>query len=170
MFSVQVKLGGKLEKYRKLVSEGTPTTLRRVFDSWNRIFGAFIRGRFVRASRGDGTWRRLAPSTIARRRKGRATGAAAILRDTNLLFLNLVPTLSGAMAVENDAPKFSATFKFGGDTVYPDGDGVTTSDVASFHQEGGPNLPQRKIIVPPDEITRQKMAEAAKRIIVEETR
>lgn len=136
----------------------------KIVEAWNRIYSAFIRKRFVRASRGDGTWQPLAPSTIARRRKG----SSVILRDTGLLFSQLSPGFQKmGPVVKQGQTKFVANVSFGGQGKYPDG--ATVTDVMSFHQTGGGNLPQRKILVDADEPTRKQMRDAAKRIIIEAT-
>ncbi len=166
MAGVRINLNGKLARFNRIVSGGSVEVISRIFQSWTKIFGAFIRMRFVRASRGDGTWQPLAESTIARRRKGKGKGSPAILRDTGLLFMHLTPEVKG-LAIKDSAPKFEATVEFGGNAIYPDG-GVSTSDVAGFHQEGGGYLPQRKIIVPPDVKTKGQMAKSAKKIIADE--
>lgn len=166
MSDVRINLNGKLSRFNRLVSGASLRVIGEVFQSWSKIFGAFIRTRFVRASRGDGTWPPLSPGTIRRRRKGKGSGSPSILRDTGLLFSHVVPTFQG-LAVQDHAPKFEATISFGGDATYPDG--YTTSEIASFHQTGGGNLPQRKIIVPPDVKTKDQMAKVAKTIIAKHT-
>lgn len=80
----------------------------------------------------------------------------SILRDKGLLFNALAPAFSGAPGqLQEDIP-FGVRVGFGGPGRHPDG-AATIADIASFHQEGGPHLPQRKIIVPPDEPTRERM-------------
>lgn len=126
----------------------------------------------MRASRGDGTWKPLAESTIKARRKGKKSkkGAGskqpAILRDTGLMFSQLHPQIEAPTVLKASAVKFEAVVGFGGTAKYPGG--LTTSDVMGFHQTGGGNLPQRKILVDADVKTKQQMATAGARIIKDE--
>lgn len=48
---------------------------------------------------------------------------------------------------------------YGGPNVHPSSGSLTIAEIASFHQAGGGNLPQRKIIVEPSERTQEKMAQ-----------
>ena len=90
--------------------------------------------------------------------QGDFAGSFSILRDTGLLFNVLSPVFDAAPGqLQEDIP-FGIRVGFGGPGRYPDGT-ATIADVASFHQEGNENLPQRKIVVPPDEPTQQRMAE-----------
>lgn len=135
----------------------------RAFVQWSRIYGAFIRARFVKFSRGGGNWKRLAPSTLKARRKGRGRGSAAILRDTGLLFAALNPEV---MQLKQTTSGLVSTF--GGSGKYPNG--TTVADVMSFHQTGGPNLPKRLILVGPDDKTQRLMREVMDRAVREEAR
>lgn len=165
-FTVEVKIGGKFETLKKKVLEN-PQAMEPIFQQWARIFTAFIRRRFDRASRGDGTWPPLAPSTIARRRKGRkgTVRKVSILRDTGLMFRQLAPELLTVASTSKSGAIFSSTCSFGNSASYPKG--PTVSQVMAFHQKGGGRLPQRKIIVDPDAKTSEQMARAAKRIVTD---
>lgn len=162
--TIEINLGGKLGRAQKLAESNT-AMMREIIQAWTRIYTAFIRRRFVKASRGDGTWPDLAPSTKARRRKGRKgkADAVAILRNTGLLFSQLAPNIEQLTRYVT-GNNFAAYATYGGLQKYPGGK-VTVTDVMAFHQEGGPNLPQRKILVPPDAKTKEQMARSAKRII-----
>ncbi|HQU42143.1 MAG TPA: hypothetical protein PK867_05000 [Pirellulales bacterium] len=82
----------------------------------------------------------------------------SILRDTGLLFNALAQQFVGAPgAIENKIPS-GIRVGYGGPGRHPDGT-ATIADIASFHQEGGPHLPQRKLIVPPDDRTTKKMVD-----------
>jgi hypothetical protein len=136
-------------------------------------YSGYIRRRFVEQSKGGGDWPDLAPSTqLARARKTKAGKARFkkrraklsdalplvssneltlatlagmhfdILRDTGALLNSLTP--GGPLATEEP-------MLFGGIAV------GTADRVARFHQFGGPRLPARPIIVPPDEQTRNAM-------------
>lgn len=81
----------------------------------------------------------------------------SILRDKGLLFNVTAPEFTGAIGqLQEDIP-FGVRVGFGGPGRHPDGT-ATIADIAGFHQEGGPRLPQRKIIVPPDEPAQGRMA------------
>jgi len=159
-FNVKIKIGGKLARLQSIVrSDKSGQFISQLFQQLTRIYTAFIRRRFARASRGDGTWKELSPVTIARRRKH----SRAILRDTGLLFSQLSPDLAPPSPIQKVGEGvFKTTVVFGGTATYPNG--VTVTDVMSFHQKGGGRLPQRKIIVDPDPKTMQQMAASAKRI------
>lgn len=160
-FNVVVKIGGKLKRFQE-IANAKPKSMDRIFESWTKIITAFIRRRFSRASRGDGTWKPLAPSTIARRRKH----STSILQDTGLLFRQLSPELSSVTPVTKSGQLFQSTVSFGGKATYPNG--TTITDVMSFHQTGGGRLPQRKIIVDPDAKTRDQLIRSAQRLITDE--
>jgi len=82
----------------------------------------------------------------------------SILRDKGLLFNAVAPQFEGAPgAIQQDIP-FGVRVGYGGPGRHPDGT-ATIADIARFHQEGGPHLPVRKIIVPPGEAALRKMNE-----------
>jgi hypothetical protein len=162
---VEIKLSGKLGYLRRLVLGQSAQLVDRILAQWSKIYAAFIRRRFVSASRGDGTWKALSESTL-RGRKNKNKSRVAILRDSGLLFSQLHPTFQAVYSGSGYAPKFGALVSFGGNESYPDG--LTVTDVMTFHQTGGPNLPQRKIIVQPDAATSARMAADAKRLVVDE--
>lgn len=183
MARVRIVLGGKLNKLRKLAA-GDPTLMQSVLRQWSKIYSAFVRRRFDRASKGGADWAALALSTIRNRRKGKkvdkkrsslardtknngrlvsAGGTFSILRDTGLLFSTLDPSIEILGPVQKVGGIYKATAVFGGAKKYPDG--LTTQDVLSFHQEGGPHLPQRKILVDPDDRTKRQMESSGKRML-----
>lgn len=53
-----------------LASKGTAAPMRTMFMQWGKRYEGFTRRRFVRYSRGGGTWAPLAQSTIDARRTG----------------------------------------------------------------------------------------------------
>jgi len=157
-----------------LAGGGDDNPVRRALHQWAHIFRAFLQERFNAFSRGGGGWKPLAESTKRRRRgpqrgkaslrgkRGKAhaaTGTFSILRDTGILFNVVAPTFIGAPGqLQEDIP-FGVRVGFGGPGRHPDGT-ATIADIASFHQVGNPRLPQRKIIVPPDDPTQKVMAGA----------
>lgn len=87
--------------------------------------------------------------------KARRVGAL-ILRNTGLLFAALNPTLNLTGGVEDQVP-LGIVVGYGGPARHGDGR-ATIADIASYHNNGGPKLPQRIIIVEPDAETNKKMA------------
>lgn len=159
---LEIHLQGETSRQAKAILGLDSQVVTRIMDSWSRTYLLFIRKRFIAAARGNGTWRPLAPATVqARRRKRR--GRVLILRDTDLMFENVTPEFTQVYMGVQNKPKFSATIKPGENAQYPDGKSVR--EVMLYHQLGGPNLPQRKVIVPPDAATENKMAYDAKKII-----
>lgn len=165
-----------------LASKDRANPIRRAFRTCAIIYRSFIQERFDSASKGDGTWKPLAASTIARRRAAKIAkiaglrgaakaahekrqarlkdtgGGAAILRDTGMLFQALSPTFSGAPgAIEEDIPN-GIRVGFGGPSAHK-GTSATVADIATFHDEGGSGgrPPQRKIIVPPTAVVIDRM-------------
>lgn len=147
------------------VAEGlrNPTSagfVRDAIKQWAARYRSFVQLRFARFSKGGGNWKPLASSTIKARRKGKRKGArrAAILRDTSTLFAALDPTFTKRPGqLEKNIP-FGVRVGYGGPARHPKGK-ATIADIASFHQTGGPHLPQREIIVQPDTRTLNAMAE-----------
>lgn len=88
----------------------------------------------------------------------------SILWDTGVLFgaLSAEPTGTGGW-IERELPQ-GIEVGFGGPTQHGDGK-ATIADIALFHQEGGPNLPQRKIIVEPPERVVKAMVKDLSRAI-----
>lgn len=133
--------------------------IRDVLKKWAVRYRSFAQLRFDRFSKGRGDWQPLAPSTLRRRRKGKRKGVrkAAILRNTGTLFAVLDPTFTNQPGqLEKNIP-FGVTVGYGGPGRYPKGR-ATIADIASFHQEGGPHLPKRELIVTPDSRTLNAMA------------
>jgi hypothetical protein len=154
MIRLRMKLGG-LDRLKEKLSERNSPMMRDIRDSWRILFRSFIRLRFVRASRGDGTWTPLAPSTIRRRRRGRGRGTPRILVDSGKLQQGLSP--GGDTFFENDTPAgFEAILA-----------GSPLSTLAMWHHEGNERLPSRTILVPPPAKEVEKMGKAAAKIIAE---
>ena len=124
---------------------------------WAIVYRAFVQERFAR--QGDGTWRPLKQSTIARRRKRvgntRFSRVATILRDTGTLFAALNPVLSPG--AKEELSEFGITVGFGGSERHPGG-GITIKQLAEVHQSGLGRVPKREIIVKPDSQTISTMA------------
>jgi len=138
----------KLKLWRKSIrsqlKQSSSGDLTVVFKQWAVRYRSFAQDRFDRASKGDGTWERLSPVTIARRRKGSST----ILRDTGTLFAALAPTWSAPPGSINELIDGGVRVGFGGSASHPEGF-ATIAQIASYHQVGGGRLPRREIIVQP---------------------
>ncbi len=169
---------------------GAAAEMDVVMRQWGARYLGFVRRRFVAASRGDGTWKPLAESTIKSRRSGRVAGlgklkgvkrkagalrevrkrvkggvldafvgtaietsilgSAAILRDTGVLLNALSPGTVGNLL----QPSFGELRVRCGFAPVAHGEGSTTiQDIAAYHDAGGGKLPQRKILVEPDDAT-----------------
>lgn len=193
---VEIKIGRKLEAIVPRVLNNA-SLWKQIMDQWSRVYAAFIQRRFNAASRGDGTWKPLAASTVAarqRRRKGKGK-VIAILVDTGLLRRNLQPGIEEKKSVVKQPFGFEMYAYFGSDEEYPQvveyyeqvGEtksgkkrykkktmrvptGVTVRDVMGFHQRGGGNLPRREILVSPDAKTKEQMGKIALRMIRAELR
>lgn len=158
--SVVIKLY-RLRRFRQLAATGGGP-FRKLYKQWGARYRGFVRTRFVRFSRGGGSW----PKLKSKRRRG-ALGAAAILRDTGTLFAALQPVFIGSPgAIEQDI-EFGIRVGYGGPHKHPSGAGVSIADIASFHQVGAGALPRREIIVAPDNTTIAAMKKDALRALDE---
>lgn len=160
-----------LRKFERQIIEGlkggATTPVRKAFKQIAQMYREWAKERFTRFARGAGDWAPLKPSTIRRRRKGKAKklrvtkgattrtktvaqGKVSILWDTGTLIGGLDPTFTPAKgALEQDIPG-GIRVGFGGQARHPKGKGASIADIANFHQAGAPpNLPAREIIVLP---------------------
>lgn len=152
-----------LERFADAVHRGLASTtgpILKALKQWAARYRGFSRERFDRFSKGGGTWPPLKPSTKRGRRKGkRGTGGRtfSILRDTGTLFgaLDVVFTHQPG-ALEETIP-FGIRAGFGGPARHPKGK-ATIADIAEFHQEGKGVVPEREIIVDPNQRTIDAMA------------
>ena len=128
-----------------------------MFKRWAARYAGFTRRRFDVLSKGGslkGKWAPLAPSTIAKRRKGRTAKKKrpAILVDTALL-----KNATSINAQGNFTGRIPDGIRFGfANAPHPSsGKGLTFRQLAEIHQNGNParGLPARPILVEPDNIT-----------------
>lgn len=142
---------------RKIETRHGP--LNDVYIQWAARYRAFAKRRFVKASRGDGTWKDLSPVTKKRRRKARrghkGPRVFAILRDTGTLFAALEPRLENPGSLKKLLQK-GVRVGYGGSAKHPSG-GLTIARLAEIHNRGLGRVPQRKIIVTPDRKTMDTM-------------
>jgi len=138
--------------------------MRDAYLAVGRTYMRFIRGRFIGASGGDGTWQPLSPYTIADRLRGGFGESSRVLYSA----FNAQHHLGGAFGAQNKPPPAAAVLPIlirsgrlygslieGGaghiEELLPDGIRKGTGIFyAAFHQSGGGRLPQREILVPPD--------------------
>lgn len=149
-----------LKRFQRELSSRS-SKMRRIRDTWTRMYAAEMRRRYKIYSRGGGNWRRLAPSTLAARRN-RNKRSAAILIDTGLMFSAFSPSFVSFRA--GDSGPMSVVISFGGKKRYRSGDAVTT--IMSYHNRGGGSLPKRQLLIQPPPHLRKQMAEAAKKILL----
>ncbi len=145
-----------LEKFADSIHKGLQNNsgpIRKAYKQWAARYRSFVQERFDRFGKG-GEWQDLAPSTKRRRRGTIFT----ILRDTSTMFGALDTLFSGQPgALEKKIP-FGIRVGFGGPGRHKSGGKATIADIARFHQEGVGRLPQRLIIVDPDQRTVDGMA------------
>lgn len=154
----------------KLAGQGaTPEMIQEALEKTAGPYYAFLRTRFEEFSAGGGDWAPLAESTLERRRHGSGSGDDQILRDTGGLMrsINNLGQYGGKQEISGTTLVFSfAPVQHGPDSAGRPSKG-TYAAIAAAHQEGNPdrNLPQRKIIVPPDEETKEQMKAQLLRVI-----
>ncbi len=177
-----------LEKMSREVRLGlrssTPGPMLDMRKQWAFRYRGAMRERFDRFSKGGGDWEGLKASTIARRRhggKGRfkrgrkalakakegGGGQVSILRDTGQLFTVLSAVFARLPGQLERAIPFGILVGFGGSARKKTRGGktgkATIAEIASYHQEGEGNLPQRKILVEPSQTVQNAMASDAER-------
>ena len=182
--TVSIDLSG-LQKFESKIDEqlagGGEGPIAQCLELWAFRYRSYIQLRFDAYSKGGGNWRQLALSTIKKRRKGKsnvkmfreslarntkkkgqlvnAGGTYTILRDTGILFAALAPVFSNAPGAIEERIPFGIKVGYGGPQLHDAGGTATIADIASFHQNGSlPNLPQREIIVAPDDTLLRTMA------------
>lgn len=127
--------------------------VRTLLDDWERLYRAFILGRFDRFSVGGGSWPRLRPATARRKRKNRDK----ILVHTRFMRLKLQTGVK-MLRRGRDAVRFGFDMK----ATHPDA-GMATEELATIHDQGLGGVPRRRILVQPDAATLGEMRKAASR-------
>lgn len=146
---------------------------RLMFSRWAMFYRSFAQRRFVALSRGGGEWpplkkdRKRDIKAQQRRRKINNRRVrqfmsgeidklkvldirqSAILRDTGTLFAVLDPSGQSDGALEL-LDGDGVIVGYGGSEIHPTGSRLTIAKIAEFHQLGNSRLPQRRIIVEPD--------------------
>lgn len=156
--------------------------IRRAMKQWAARYRSFAQQRFDANSKGGGDWPPLAASTIRKRRHGKGKGKAfakavrsvhggpsvisgspSILRDTGLLFAALG---GGPGSLEEHVPG-GVRVGFGGSARHGSSP-ATIADIAEIHDTGGGHVPQREILVEPDDQTIALMVDDLERAIAAE--
>ena len=154
-----INTNGRLQRLIELVA-GHPPTLEKMFRAFDKVYRGFIRARWRKFSRGGGNWKKLAASTIARKKH------ELILLDTNLAYKSVDPEFLQTFQIKPGTRTiFQASVAFASNAVYPTG--ISVDEVMSYHQEGTERMPQRKVLVSPDYITRQTMAKRGEKVLTE---
>jgi hypothetical protein len=142
---------GPLQQRVKALRNGKSQMMQRVYKRWVMRYSRFARARFMKLSQGGAddkgkSWKPLAPSTIAARRNKKKS-SIRILRDTGLLLQALTIGAKGNKIVYgSEGVAFGIV---GGDRP----GGKSIGDIARYHDTGGGRLPQREILVGPDQQT-----------------
>lgn len=127
---------------------GLVPEFREAFEEINKVYAKFLTTRYKKFSKGGGNWKKLAPSTIAKK------GHNTILVDEGIM-------------IKEFSPKIIAThniFASSGRPIFDVESGlVKRRIIAGYHQAGGPNLPKRPILVGPDTETNKKIAKIIER-------
>lgn len=143
----------------KALGEIIPDNKRAL--AWKRIgviYLAYVRRKFVENSRGGGLW----PPLKRKRKRNKSLDNQAILRDTGFLLQSLSVGAAGNF-LEHSIN--SVTVGFG--KVPHGGDNASNlREIAIYHNEGQGNLPQREILLAPDEITQDRMISELKRLFI----
>lgn len=166
--TVTVRLG-RLRRFREVLEsdlrEKTNGPVREALRDWKRIYWEFINERFATFAAGGGDWPPLSPKTTAR--KAKLGLDPRILVATRLLEANLDPQFAAKPGEVNDDVPFGVRVSVGSssDESYPGG--KTVREVAMYHQFGGPKLPRRQVVVPPDADARAAMRARMKQALKE---
>jgi len=141
--------------------EKTEVLKRQVFKAQKKIKVAFerlhkakISGNSIRISKAESKYRIASLKSITPLKKLQeaktSMSGISILRDSGKLMEALSPSMVNAPGRLQNLIPFGIEVGFGGPALHPGGKS-SIADIATYHQVGNPNLPQRQIIVHPDE-------------------
>lgn len=155
MITITVELKtGRLDRVTRAMRDGTGA-FRRAYEEWGVTYSRAMTRRFDECSAGAGEWPPLAESTLRRSppdRKGILHIKGRLRRAVKNLLA--VPSPRGVSIQLGSLEQYEG--------------GMTAEEVASFHQEGGPNLPQRRLLVPPGPAVLREMGRLYERAFKEE--
>ena len=169
MPDTQIILPKKLKDLLRFAED--KALLEKCLNTIAAVYRSQMLKRYERFAAGGGDWKPLSKATIQRRRKGKGTGSDRILIDTAGL-LHAVGTMThvGAKNTIN-----GSYITVGFSSASHDG-GETYNTIAALHQNGGWTIiggkkvfvPQRKILVPPDNEQRQLLTRTVIKVIMAE--
>ena len=136
-----------------------PGPIRKAFKQWGFRFRSFLQQRFVKYSRGAG-W-----PPLKRKRKRGSLAEAAILRDTNTMFMALDPSFKGLPGQMEVNEPYGILAGYGGPHRHPKA-GISVADLAAIHDQGLGNVPKREIIVTPPSNVVSAMADDMQRALL----
>ena len=150
-FSAEIKRG--------LASPAKGNPIRNALDQWGVRYLAFTKRRFVKFSRGSGDWPALKEATVKRRKRPKGKTARSKTRRTGgrVAILWNTKTLLGGLDIGNAGNLFkhllhAVRVGFSGTKRHPGGR-ASVADIAAFHNLGEGDVPQRAILVKPDQPT-----------------
>lgn len=124
--------------------------------TFGRRYLAYLRDRFRIFRAGGGDWPPLSPATLKQHRP-----RLGMLAVTGAVFNALRPGQPGNLFQRIN---YGIRVGFGGAAKHPEAD-ATIAQVAIWHDQGTANIPQRRIIVPPDGLLVALMRSDAKRFV-----
>jgi hypothetical protein len=155
-----------LDRDLRLSSNGP---VRRALQQWIAILSRFLTRRWMLFSHGGGNWPDILPETRARKVKRGLLNL--IMRATDSMFQAFALSSEGKPGTLSEEVPFGVRLGFGGGLDYPHpGSGTSMAKIAMFHQTGAHPNRVRKIIVPPDTTTTQKMREVMQSALKETAR
>lgn len=181
---IRVKLNlSRLKGFFDTLTSPHSLNKRRMYMQWRARYVGFTRRRFSKFSKGGGDWPKLAPSTVAGRRKGgkkrggvnkvrvkirKTGGKVAILRVTNTLFNQMDVSKSDNYRFVHNGIRVGylshdKAMQQEGTREIPGN--LTVEELANIHHQGTDKIPPRQIIVQPDKQTVDGMIRDARHMV-----
>jgi hypothetical protein len=145
-------------RVRRAIREGSGP-VEQVLDEYERLYRAFILGRFDRYSVGGGNWPKLKPAYARQKKKNKDK----ILVHSRFMRLKLQ---TGIKILAQNRNSIRLGFDMG--MNHPDA-GITVGQLAEIHDQGL-GVPKRQILVLPDDKTAKEMRDAGTGILAKEMR
>ncbi len=142
----------KLQKFTNVVKTDLRVSgtgpLRQAIKKWGARYRSFLQKRYLIFSRGGGSWPKLKPSTIKRKK------SRLILIDTRTMINAFEPTFEGKPGQLNKAIPFGVRVGVGGEGQrHPTANGLTVRQLFTVHQFGLGIVPARETVDDPDSQT-----------------
>ncbi|MBR0236843.1 MAG: hypothetical protein IJQ39_02005 [Thermoguttaceae bacterium] len=179
MSDTQIILPKKLKDLLRFAED--KALLEKCLNTIAAVYRSQMLKRYERFAAGGGDWKPLSKATIQRRRKGKGTGSDRILIDTaglihavgSIVHVGAMVYLTPHVGAKNTINGSYITVGFS--SASHDG-GETYNTIAALHQNGGWTViagkkvfvPQRKILVPPDNEQRQLLSRMVIKVIMAE--